>query len=141
VGVAHWGYRERFRAADLTASPFLAQELCAGGWSQLAGQVTMMPQAISDCITVQLFGELDLISAPRLERRLDQLRRDGARLITLDLSGVEFLAAAGLSVFIGADHAQQAAGGRLLLTRPTRMAGHVLAMTGLDTMVSLPCGQ
>jgi anti-sigma B factor antagonist len=77
----------------------------------------MMLQTIpSDRITVQLFGELDLASAPRLEGRLDQLRRDGARLITLDLSGVEFLAAAGLSVFIGADQAQQAAGGRLLLT-------------------------
>jgi anti-sigma B factor antagonist len=102
----------------------------------------MMPQAIfSDRITVQLFGELDLISAPCLEQRLDQLRRDSARLITLDLSGVEFLAAAGLSVFIGANQAQQAAGGRLLLTRPTRMAGRVLAMTGLDTMVSLPRGQ
>lgn len=62
----------------------------------------MMPQAIlSDRITVQLFGELDMVSAPRLERRLDQLRRDGTRLITLDLSGVEFLTAAGLSVFIG----------------------------------------
>ena len=86
-------------------------------------------------------GQLDVVLAPRLEGRLDQLRRDGARLITLDLSGVEFLAAAGLSVFIGADQAQQAAGGQLLLTRPTRMAGHVLAMTGLDTMVSLPCAQ
>jgi anti-sigma B factor antagonist len=100
----------------------------------------MMPQA-SDRITVQLSGELDMASAPRLERRLDQLRRDGAQLITLDLSGVEFLAAAGLSVFIGANQAQQAAGGRLLLTRPTRMTGHVLAMTGLDTMVSIPCAQ
>jgi hypothetical protein len=102
VCVAHFRYRERFHAADLAASPSLAQELCAGGWSQLAGQVTMMPQAIlSDRITVQLFGELDMVSAPRLERRLDQLRRDGTRLITLDLSGVEFLTAAGLSVFIG----------------------------------------
>jgi hypothetical protein len=64
----------------------------------------MMSQEIStERIIVQLFGELDVVSAPRLEERLDQLRRDGAQLITLDLSGMEFVGAAGLSVFIGAD--------------------------------------
>jgi anti-anti-sigma factor len=55
----------------------------------------MMPKAIStDRLTVQLFGELDVVSAPRLEQRLDRLRREGAQtLMTLDLSGVEFLGA------------------------------------------------
>lgn len=101
----------------------------------------MMPQAISDRITVQLLGELDVVSAPRLEERLDQLRRDGAQLITLDLSGTEFLGAAGLSVFIEADQALQTAGGRLLLTRPTHMARRVLTITGLDTMLSVPYAQ
>jgi anti-sigma B factor antagonist len=102
----------------------------------------MMAQIIStERITVQLCGELDVVSAPRLEERLDQLRRDGAQLIILDLSGMEFVGAAGLSVFVGADQALQTAGGRLLLTRPSRMAGRVLAITGLDTMLSVPCAQ
>jgi anti-anti-sigma factor len=101
-----------------------------------------MPEEIfTDRITVPLFGELDPVSAPRLQERLDQLRRDGSQLIILDLSEVEFLAAAGLSVFIGADQALQSAGGRLLLTRPTRTARRVLAITGLDTMLSVPCLQ
>jgi anti-anti-sigma factor len=102
----------------------------------------MMPQTISTArITVQLFGELDVVSAPRLEERLDQLRRDGAQLITLDLSRIHFVGAAGLSVFVGADQALRTAGGRLLLTRPTPLAGRVLAITGLDTMLSVPCVQ
>ncbi|HYZ38460.1 MAG TPA: STAS domain-containing protein [Pseudonocardiaceae bacterium] len=102
----------------------------------------MMSQEIStERITVQLFGELDVVAAPRLEERLSQLRRDGAQLITLDLSGMEFVGAAGLSVFIGADQALRTTGGQLLLIRPTRVAGRVLAITGLDTMLSVPCTQ
>ena len=63
-------------------------------------------------------GVLDLITAPRLELLLDRLRDDGHRQITVDLSQLTFLGAAGLSVVIRADHALRSTGGRLLLTRP-----------------------
>jgi anti-anti-sigma factor len=86
---------------------------------------------------VQLRGELDLATAPDLDRLLDQLRRDGHRQVTLDLSGLEFLSAAGLSVLLRADHALRAAGGQLVLTRPTRLARRVLAITGLDTTLTI----
>lgn len=86
---------------------------------------------------VQLHGELDPATAPRLEQLLDRLRHDGHRRITLDLSGLEFLSAAGLTVLLRADHTLRALGGRLLLTRPTRMARRVLAITELDTTLNI----
>ena len=86
---------------------------------------------------VKLRGELDLATAPDLEQLLDQLRRDGHRQVTVDVSGLEFVSAAGLSVLLGADHALHAAGGRLVLTRPTRMAHRILAITGLDTTLTI----
>lgn len=86
---------------------------------------------------LRLRGELDLVTAPGLERLLDQLRRDGHRRIILDLSGLELLCAAGLSVFLRADRALRAVGGRLLLLRPTRMARRVLEITGLDAALSI----
>lgn len=86
---------------------------------------------------VQLRGELDLATAPQLARLLDQLRRDGHRQITLDLSGLEFLSASGLTVFLRTDQALRAVGGQLVLTRTTRMARRVLAITGLDTTLSI----
>src|SRR5437660_8715986 len=82
---------------------------------------------------VRLRGELDQTTAPDLERLLDRLRRDGHRQITLDLSGLEFLSASGLTVFLRTDQALRAVGGQLVLTRTTRMARRVLAITGLDT--------
>lgn len=82
-------------------------------------------------------SELDLATAPELERLLDQLCRDGHRQFIVDLPGLEFLDAAGLSVLLQADRALHAAGGRLVLTRPTGMTRRVLAITGLDTTLTI----
>ena len=90
---------------------------------------------------LQLRGELDLTTAPQLARLLDLLRRDGHRQITLDLSGLEFLCAAGLAVLLRADQALRAVGGRLMLTRPTRLARRVLAITGLDATLAIQPAQ
>jgi anti-anti-sigma factor len=85
----------------------------------------------------QLSGELDVTTAPRLERLLNQLCRDGHRQITLDLSGLEFLGAAALTVFIRVDQALRSVGGQLVLTRLTRMARRILAITGLDSTLTI----
>ena len=86
---------------------------------------------------VILCGELDLASAPHLQQVLDQLCRDGYSEIVLDLSGLEFLGAAGLSVFHRVDHQLRAANGRLILHRPGHRARRVLAITGLDTVLTI----
>lgn len=86
---------------------------------------------------MQLRGELDVSTAAGLEQVLDRLRRAGHHQITVDLSGLEFLSASGLTVFLRVDRALAALGGRLVLTRPTRMARRVLAITGLDTILSI----
>jgi anti-sigma B factor antagonist len=108
--------------------------------SQDIGQIVCFDAVISTDTAgsrVQLRGELDLTTAPQLERLLDQLRRDGHHQITLDLSGLEFLCAAGLAVLLHADQALRAAGGRLVLTRPTRLARRMLAITGLDATLTI----
>jgi anti-sigma B factor antagonist len=97
--------------------------------------VTVCTDAARSCVVLR--GELDLSTAADLEEILDRLRHDGHHQITLDLSGLEFLSAAGLTVFLRADQALAALGGRLVLTRPTRMARRVLAITGLDDTLNI----
>jgi anti-anti-sigma factor len=86
---------------------------------------------------VGLRGELDLVSAPGLQQVLDQLCREGYPEIVLDLSGLTFLGAAGLTVFHRVDHQLRAARGRLILHQPGRLARRVLAITGLDTVLTI----
>jgi anti-anti-sigma factor len=47
------------------------------------------------------------------------------------------LGAAGLGVFLRADDQLRAAGGRLILHRPGRLARRILAITGLDTVLTI----
>jgi anti-anti-sigma factor len=91
----------------------------------------------SNCSHVALIGELDLASAPHLQQVLDELCRDGFQEIVLDLARLDFLSATGLEVFVHADDQLRAAGGRLILNRPGPRARRVLAITGLDTVLTL----
>lgn len=86
---------------------------------------------------VTLSGELDLASAPWLQQVLDQLCREDHREIVLDLSGLEFLGAVGLQVFLCADDQLRAEGGQLILTRLGRRVRRVLAITELDTVLTI----
>jgi anti-sigma B factor antagonist len=86
---------------------------------------------------VSLRGELDLASAPHLQQVLDQLCRDGYPEIVLDLSRLEFLAAAGLTVFQRVDDHLRAAGGRLILYRPGSLARRALTITELDKVLTI----
>jgi anti-sigma B factor antagonist len=86
---------------------------------------------------VSLRGELDLVSAPHLRQVLDQLCRDGYPEIVLDLSGLEFLGAAGLTVFHRVDDHLRAAGGQLILHRPRWIVRRALTITGMDKVLTL----
>lgn len=55
----------------------------------------------------------------------------------LDLAGLDFLGAIGLGVFLRADDQLRAAGRRLILHRPRRLTRRVLAITELDTVLSI----
>jgi anti-sigma B factor antagonist len=78
-----------------------------------------------------LSGELDVVSAPGLERRLrDALSEPGAH-VTLDLSDLEFVDSAGVSVLIKAKQDAEARGRTLVLARPTEQVQRVFALVGL----------
>ena len=86
---------------------------------------------------VALVGELDLASAPHLQRVLDELHQDGFQEIVLDLARLDFLSATGLEVFVHADDQLRATGGRLILNRPGPRARRVLEITGLDVVLTI----
>lgn len=86
---------------------------------------------------LRLFGELDQATAPTLQTVLDQVRATGRRYVTLDLSEMTFLAAAGLAVFTQADRQFRDAAGSMVLAYPTDHARQLLRVSGLDTTLTL----
>src|SRR5688572_12851975 len=66
-----------------------------------------------DHTVLEVGGEVDVYTAPRLRERLVELVEQGARHVIVDLSRVEFLDSTGLGVLVGALKRLRAVNGTL----------------------------
>ena len=62
---------------------------------------------------IEVFGELDLATAPRLCAKLDTARTQRVRRVVVDLTGVDFCDSTGLRALMGASTELRHAGGKL----------------------------
>lgn len=90
-----------------------------------------------DAIVLAVSGELDVASAPMLRAHVGfALGRRPAHLI-LDLAGLRFCDAAGLSVFAMARKASRRDGASLALAAVPRAVIRLLRMTGMDRVLDV----
>jgi anti-sigma B factor antagonist len=86
---------------------------------------------VEDRLVLSLHGELDLASAPGLERELRVVSDDEFRRLFIDLEGLEFMDSVGLRVLLqarqGAARAQN-----LTLCRPPRQVQRLIELAGLS---------
>src|SRR4051794_1237583 len=87
--------------------------------------------------TAFLAGELDLTTGPVVRSELLVLVQEGFLHVELDLRDVEFADAAGLGTLVGAASRLRAGGGDLVLQSVPKKILHVLALTGLDRLLSI----
>lgn len=77
-------------------------------------------------------GEVDVASAPRLRDELLNALNDRPPLLVVDLSQVTFLDSTGLAALVAVYRRATEIGTAFALAAPTRIAGKVLSITGLD---------
>ena len=82
-------------------------------------------------------GEVDMLTSTLLRDRLLTHVRDTVGQVVVDLTGVGFLAAAGLTVLMNAREAAVAAGVTLCLVASTRPVLLPLTITGLDEVFDI----
>ena len=87
-------------------------------------------------VVVSLRGELDVTEAASVAAALGQVTAC-ARLVIVDLEGLEFIDSSGLAALVRAWKHARLAGGDLLLVAPKRQALRVLAITGLTDVFSV----
>ena len=85
-------------------------------------------------IIVEAIGELDLESAPVLEREVIRLRADGHDRIVVDLHGVEFIDSTGLRVLLGLQRAAQRDGRSLSLVPGPRPVQRIFELTATHAL-------
>jgi anti-anti-sigma factor len=82
-------------------------------------------------VVLTLVGELDVVSAPELERMLSEVLGQPHTRVMLDLNGLRFVDSAGVSVLIKAKQHAESGGRTLVLRRPTEQLERVFSLVGL----------
>ena len=80
-------------------------------------------------MVLQLAGELDLASAPILQRELDQDAIGDAPAIVFDLDELEFIDSTGLRVILGAHQRARERGQAFAITRGSAQVQRLLSIT------------
>jgi anti-sigma B factor antagonist len=84
-------------------------------------------------VVVELRGELDVVSAPELRRRLlEFVARHDERSFVLDLSGLTFVGSAGIAVLVVVDRAVRERGGTLTLDGASAATRRLLRVAGVE---------
>jgi anti-sigma B factor antagonist len=82
-------------------------------------------------------GELDLVAAPALEKRLNEVIGGGTRRILLDLSAVTFLDSTTLTVLIGATRRLRSRSGALVIVCDNPNIVTIFEITALNDFFDL----
>ncbi len=90
------------------------------------GQLTIRARRNQDELVLALSGELDLASAPLLERKLENA---SAHRILVDLTGLDFMDSAGLHTLLRADP------NRLAIRRGRPSVQRLFALTATEHLV------
>lgn len=84
-------------------------------------------------------GELDMNTAPQLERELDAALKDSGASIMLDLSDCEFIDSTGIALIVRAWQRlnRDDGGGRLVLCCINHQVRRLLKITGVEESISM----
>jgi anti-sigma B factor antagonist len=88
-----------------------------------------------DVSAVTISGELDLSRAPEFRNVVRELMGRGVRILTIDLSGTEFIDSSGLGALLWAEHRLQAYGGELAVIHAQSSVERSFRIAGLDAML------
>lgn len=93
-------------------------------------------QASDGLVVLAPQGKLNLITAPSVKTRIDDLVKEGSARVIVDLSGVGFIDSSGLGALIGSLKSARQAGGDVRIAGPGEQVRAVLKLTNLDRILA-----
>jgi anti-sigma B factor antagonist len=86
---------------------------------------------------IAVSGELDLASSPALQEELDRAQNANARLLIIDLRGLDFMDSTGLSVLVRAHQRADEEGRQLAMVKGPQQVQRLLSLTGVADRLTL----
>lgn len=99
-------------------------------------RLTLDVQHKNGAVVLHVTGEIDLLTAPQVEEKVMSLLRQEHPVVVIDLSGVSFLASAGLKLLVAAQQATQG-GTRIRVVADDQRTFRPIEMTGLTEHLSV----
>ncbi len=97
-----------------------------------------MTERSGTTVNVQVLGELDLATAPRLDAELERVRAEnGTRCVILDLRRLAFLDSTGLESIIRLDAVARREGFEVAIVRGPRAVERLFAVMQLDAKLRI----
>lgn len=100
-------------------------------------ELSLATRSVSDHLVLEVGGEIDVYTAPKLRERLIEMVNSGEKHVVVDLGRVEFLDSTGLGVLVGAHRRLRARDGSLNLVCPHDRLLKVFRITGLDNVFDI----
>jgi len=100
-------------------------------------ELSLSTRESAGALVVDVAGEIDGYTLPKLRERLVGLVNDGAKSIVVNLEAVEFIDSTGLGVLVGALKRMQTRGGTLGLVCHQEGLLRVFTITGLEKVFSI----
>ncbi|HEY7222312.1 MAG TPA: STAS domain-containing protein [Micromonosporaceae bacterium] len=100
-------------------------------------ELSLAARTVSEHVVLEVGGEIDVYTAPKLRERLIELVNAGQKHVVVDLGRVEFLDSTGLGVLVGAHRRLRARDGSLDLVCPHERLLKVFRITGLDNVFDI----
>lgn len=93
--------------------------------------LSLATREVGDKTVIEVGGEIDVYTAPRLREKLVKLVSAGQHELVVSLEGVDFLDSTGLGVLVGALKRVRAQGGSLALVCSQQRLLKIFGITGL----------
>ena len=100
-------------------------------------ELSVATRLVAAYSVVEVGGEVDVYTAPRLRDRLNELVSSGQEHIVVDLARVDFLDSTGLGVLVGVYRRLLRAGGSLDLVCPQERLLKIFRIAGLDSVFKI----
>jgi anti-sigma B factor antagonist len=100
-------------------------------------ELSLATRTVAEHTVLEVGGEVDVYTAPRLRERLIELIDGGARSVIVDLGGVDFLDSTGLGVLVGALKRLRAVDGTFSLVCAKEPLLKIFRITALDQVFPL----
>jgi anti-sigma B factor antagonist len=100
-------------------------------------ELSLVTRSVSEHTVLEIGGEIDVYTAPRLREQLVELADAGRNRLIVDLARVDFLDSTGLGVLVGAHRRTKAGEGSFSLVCPHERLMKIFRITGLDSVFEI----